>query len=286
MKSVNPATLQLIREYSEHTESAVDQAIVRAAAAFPAWRDAGFERRAAVLRGVARLLRDEKREHAELMTREMGKPIAAGRSRGREVRVGLRLLRRERRAASRRRRRSPPTRARATCASIRSASCWRSCPGISRYWQVFRFAAPALMAGNVGVLKHASNVPRLALAIEEPVSRTRRAGRACSRRCSSPPSAVGMLVDAPEIAAVTLTGSEAAGRALAAARGRHVKKIVLELGGSDPFMVLGDADLDAAAAEAVKARVDQLRSELHRRQTLHRRGADLPSASKSRSSRR
>src|SRR6185295_13747629 len=116
------------------------------------------------------------------------------------------------------------------------------------------FAAPALMAGNVGVLKHASNVCGVALAIEELF---RRAGAppGVFTTLLVPPSAVESIVARREIRAATLTGSDAAGRALAVACGRNLKKVVLELGGSDPFLVLGDADLDAAVSEAVKARV-------------------------------
>jgi succinate-semialdehyde dehydrogenase / glutarate-semialdehyde dehydrogenase len=122
------------------------------------------------------------------------------------------------------------------------------------FWQVFRFAAPALAAGNVGLLKHASNVPGCALAIEDAF---RRAGApdAIFQTLLAKASSIERLIAHPTISAVTLTGSDVTGRAVAATAGKYLKKVVLELGGSDPFIVLADADVGKAATEAVKARV-------------------------------
>jgi succinate-semialdehyde dehydrogenase/glutarate-semialdehyde dehydrogenase len=122
------------------------------------------------------------------------------------------------------------------------------------FWQVFRFAAPALMAGNVGILKHASNVPRAALQIEE-VFREAGFPRGVFSTAVVGSSAVASLIADPRIVAVTLTGSEGAGRQIAERSGRELKKTVLELGGSDPFIVLADADLTAAAKSAADARL-------------------------------
>ncbi len=121
-------------------------------------------------------------------------------------------------------------------------------------WQAMRFAAPALMAGNVGLLKHASNVPQTALFLEELFRRAGFPDRAASRPCSSASDRVeGVLTD-PRVRAATLTGSEAAGRAVAEVAGRELKKTVLELGGSDPFVVMPSADIDKAAQVATTAR--------------------------------
>ena len=141
------------------------------------------------------------------------------------------------------------------------------------FWQVFRFAAPALMAGNVAVFKHAANVPGTALAIEE-VFRDAGFPEGVFTTLLVPSSRVGELIRHPAVRAVTLTGSDRAGMEVAAEAGGALKKTVLELGGSDPFIVLADADPVAAARQAAKARDHQLRPELHRGQALHRRGAD------------
>ena len=141
------------------------------------------------------------------------------------------------------------------------------------FWQVFRFAAPALMAGNAGVLKHASNVPGCALAIEEVFARGRIPEGRCSARCSIGSRQVKAVIEHPLVRAVTLTGSTPAGKAVAAQAGAALKKTVLELGGTDPYIVLEDADLEHAVKTCVTSRLDQLRPELHRRQALHRRRA-------------
>ena len=170
------------------------------------------------------------------------------------MRVGLRLLRRARRG-------DPAPSSRATTDASRSyvrfeplGAVLAVMPWNFPFWQVFRFAAPALMAGNAGVLKHASNVPRCALAIEE-VFRDAGFPRGCSPRCWSAPRRCRGLIADPRIVAVTLTGSERAGRAVAERAGRELKKTVLELGGSDPFIVLADADVAAAARTAADARL-------------------------------
>ena len=141
------------------------------------------------------------------------------------------------------------------------------------FWQVFRFAAPALMAGNAGVLKHASNVPGCALAIEDVFVRSRVSRKGVFRTLVIGSRQVKAVIEHPLVRAVTLTGSTPAGRAVAAQAGAALKKTVLELGGSDPYIVLEDADLDHAVNTCATSRLDQLGPELHQRQALHRRRA-------------
>ena len=172
--SVNPVDNQVLEVFEPHSSAHVEAALSRAVETFHARRTTStLKERAACLNRAAAILESEKQTLGELMTREMGKPIAAAVGRGREVRLGVPLLRRARRSVPRARRRSRPTPAGATCATTRSAPVLAVMPWNFPFWQVFRFAAPALMAGNVGLLKHASNVPRCALAIEE-VFRARR----------------------------------------------------------------------------------------------------------------
>ncbi len=167
MKVVNPATGELIRDVPEHGEGEVEARLARAVATFTAWRKVPFADRARCMTQAADLLRDRLAEYGRLMTEEMGKPIAAAEARGREVRLGLRLLRRERRALPAPPSRSPPTPSRSCVRYDPLGPVLAIMPWNFPFWQVFRFAAPALMAGNVGLLKHAANVPGCALAIEE-----------------------------------------------------------------------------------------------------------------------
>ena len=141
------------------------------------------------------------------------------------------------------------------------------------FWQVMRFAAPALMAGNVGLLKHSSNVPQCALAIEEIFLEAGfPAGAFQTLLIGS--GQVDALLNDPRVVAATLTGSEQAGIQVGVGAAKRIKKVVLELGGSDPFIVMPRADLDAAVHTAVEARVHQQRAILHRGQTFHCGGAD------------
>ncbi len=253
LQSVNPATGEILETFDETSGQELERTLASAHAAFVEWRTAPFARRAQRLQEAARVLRARKAEYARAMTLEMGKPIVQA-----EAEVdkcvwvceyyaehGEALLAEQPRQtdASRSYVRFDPL------GPVLAVMPWNF-----PFWQVFRFAAPALMAGNAAVLKHASNVPRCALAIEE-VFTAAGFPRGLFATVLVGSSAVAALIADPRIVAVTLTGSDLAGSKVAEHAGRALKKTVLELGGSDPFIVLADADLAAAARTAADARL-------------------------------
>lgn len=253
MTVINPATGRGVREVQEHDETFLREALDRAARTFEEWRDTTFEERAARMREAAGILRHRKDRYAALMVEEMGKTLLSA-----EAEVEKCAWVCEHYAESAGRYLAPeavPTDASLSLVRFDPLGpVLAVMPWNFPFWQVFRFAAPALMAGNVGLLKHASNVPGCALAIEE-VFRDAGFPPGCFQTLLIPSSKVEAVVRDPVVRAVTLTGSEPAGRSVAAAAGQAIKKTVLELGGSDPFVVLADADLDAAVSTAVTARV-------------------------------
>ena len=253
IQSVNPATGDILETLEETTPAQIDTILARAHAAFTEWRGEPFARRSALMRAAARELRARKDEYALTMTREMGKPIVQSEAEVEKCAGTCDYYAEHAEAFL-------AEQARETDASrsyvrfdplgvVLAVMPWNF-----PFWQVFRFAAPGLMAGNAGVLKHASNVPRCALAIEEVF---RRAGfpEGLFRTVLVDSGAVKGLIADPRIVADTLTGSERAGRAVAEQAGHEIKKTVLELGGSDPFIVLADADLDVAAHAAAEGRL-------------------------------
>jgi succinate-semialdehyde dehydrogenase / glutarate-semialdehyde dehydrogenase len=253
MRAVNPATGELIREIPETDEHEVGRRLEQAERAFTSWSRFDFPERARHLTAVADLLRDDAAELARLITEEMGKPITAAESEidkcawvcdfYAEHAAGFLATETVATDAAKSLVRYEPL------GPVLAIMPWNF-----PFWQFFRFAAPALMAGNLAVLKHAANVPGTALAIE-----------AAFREAGFPEGVVtALLVSAerarrlighPAIRAVTLTGSDRAGMEVAAEAGRCLKKAVLELGGSDPFIVLADADPTEAARQAARARV-------------------------------
>ncbi len=250
--TVNPATGETLRTFEPHSAAEVEERVAQAAAAFRGWRRTAFAERATRMSEAAQVLDHDKRRLGELMTIEMGKPIGAAVA---EVEKCAWVCRHYAENAARLLADEP-----AETDAARSFVRYQPLgvvlavmPWNFPFWQVFRFAAPALMAGNTGLLKHASNVPQSALAIEEVF---RRAGfpEGCFTTMLVGSDAVEALIRDPRIAAVTLTGSEGAGVAVGRAAGGALKKAVLELGGSDPFLVLPSADLEAAVTTAVKAR--------------------------------
>ncbi|WP_354638685.1 NADP-dependent succinic semialdehyde dehydrogenase [Kitasatospora camelliae] len=257
--TVNPATGRTVETFEPFDDDAVELRLSRAAAAFAHWRTTGFEERSALLRRAADLLDERQEETARTMTLEMGKPIGAARAEAAKCAKAMRWY--ADRAPGLLADEHPDAADVADSGGSEVYVRYRPLgvvlavmPWNFPYWQVIRFAAPALMAGNVGLLKHASNVPRTALALERLFV---DAGypEGCFQTLLVNAAGVERVVRDERVAAVTLTGSEGAGRSVAAAAGDEVKKSVLELGGSDPFLVLPSADLPAAVERAVVARV-------------------------------
>ena len=253
LTSVNPATGDVLATFESLAPAQMDEKLSLAGRTFHAYRKTTFAQRSRWLLNTAEILENRKEEFGRLMALEMGKPYTAGVSEAVKcawafryyAENGERFLSDEPVAtgASRSYVHFQPL------GPILAIMPWNF-----PFWQVFRFAAPALMAGNVGLLKHASNVPQCALAIERILL---EAGfpQGAFQTLLIPSSQVARVIEDDRIKAVTLTGSAPAGRQVAALAGARIKKTVLELGGSDPFIVTPSADLDEASRTAVKARV-------------------------------
>jgi succinate-semialdehyde dehydrogenase/glutarate-semialdehyde dehydrogenase len=252
MQSINPATEEILKSFEPNSQKQIDTALQDAAEMFRHWRKTAFAERASLMQRAATYLRQHGSSLAGLITAEMGKPIAEAEAEVAKcawncdfyAENAQRFLQDEAREST------------ATESYIQYTPLGvilAVMPWNFPFWQVFRFAAPTLMAGNTAILKHASNVPQCAIAIEE-VFHAAGFPKGVFQTLLVPGAAVSSLIEAPQIAAVTLTGSEAAGGSVAACAGRAFKKTVLELGGSDPFIVLEDADLEAAARMGVRAR--------------------------------
>ena len=250
--SINPATGVTWRTFEPLTEPQIEDKLRRAAAAYQSYRGTSFAARARWLNAAAEILESEKDRLGRVMTLEMGKLIGAARAEAAKcagacryyVEHGERLLADE------------PVEAGAGRSFIRYepiGPVLAVMPWNFPFWQVFRFAAPALMAGNVGLLKHASNVPQCALEIEDVI---RRAGFPADvfQTLLIGSAQVERVIGDARVKAVTLTGSEPAGAQVASQAGRQIKKTVLELGGSDPFIVMPSSDLERAARIGVEAR--------------------------------
>src|SRR5437773_6465017 len=252
LKSIDPATGRELASFPEADEAAIESALARAWTSRHPWRDAGPGMRASLMRSVAGVLRTDKSRYAALLTTEMGKPIVEAEAEIEKcawtanwlAENGERLLADE------------PTESTATESYVRFQPLGvilAVMPWNFPFWQAFRAGLPALIAGNVMLLKHSSNVPQSALAIEE-VFREAGMPEGVFQTLLIGSAAVDRLIADHRVAGVTLTGSDKAGAMVAESAGRALKKTVLELGGSDPFIVLADADLDAASAVAVRAR--------------------------------
>jgi succinate-semialdehyde dehydrogenase/glutarate-semialdehyde dehydrogenase len=252
-QSVNPATGEVLETIEEMSKTQIEQALAQTHAAFLEWRTRPFADRSRLMRAAAQELRVNKAQYATTMTREMGKPITQAEAEVEKC-AGTCDYYAEHATAFLA---EQPRETDASRSYVRFdplGVVLAVMPWNFPYWQVFRFAAPALMAGNGGILKHASNVPRCALEIEQVF---RRAGfpEGLFRTVLTDPGGVKDIIADPRIVAATLTGSERAGVAVAEQAGRMLKKTVLELGGSDPFIVLADASVDVAARAAADARL-------------------------------
>ena len=251
--TINPATGLLVRAYDAHDDVYVDRALTVARAAADTWRHAGVVERSALVGRVADALERDREQLAALATLEMGKTVQSARDEVTKCVFACRYY-----AAHAAAMLAPePLHIEGADAVLHFQPLGvllAVMPWNFPFWQLVRAAAPAIVAGNVVVLKHASNVPQCALALEALFAGA-GAPAGVFQTLLVGSARMGAIVEDPRVAAVTLTGSEAAGRDVASHAGRALKKTVLELGGSDPFVVLADADLAAAAAHAVKSRM-------------------------------
>lgn len=253
IQTQNPTTEEIVRTFVELTDVELQEKIARAETTFRQWKETSFTERAKKMQRLAVLLRERKQQYGELMTLEMGKPITAARAEVEKCALVCDYFADN----------AEKFLAHEVIAADASKSYVRFDPlGIVLavmpwnfpFWQVFRFVAPAVMAGNVGLLKHASNVPQCAMAIETVI---RDAGfpEGVLQNLFVSVSKVEGIINDGRVKAVTLTGSEYAGSQVAMQAGRVIKKTVLELGGSDPFIVLDDADIPVACEAGVMARL-------------------------------
>jgi succinate-semialdehyde dehydrogenase/glutarate-semialdehyde dehydrogenase len=252
ISTINPATGEEVRSFEALAEGEIDEKIQRAADTFREYKKTSFEERSQRMLRAAEILEEEAEEFGRLMTSEMGKTLAAATAEAKKCARGCRyyaenaekfMVDEEVELEG----------ARAFIRYEPLGPILAVMPWNFPFWQVFRHAAPALMAGNVVLMKHASNVPQCALAIEDII---RRAGfpEGAFQTLLIGSGQVPDVIDDPRVRAVTLTGSEGAGRSVGAEAGENIKPSVLELGGSDPFIVMPSADLDQAVSTAVTSR--------------------------------
>lgn len=253
MESINPFDGQLIRQYEDYADDRVDTIITAAANAQKTWRQTDFTHRSALMNQAADILDQRAETYGSLITAEMGKTLTEGIAEVRKCALVCRYY-----AENAENQLLPteiPTEATRSFVTYKPLGIVLAVmPWNFPFWQVFRFAAPALMAGNAGILKHASNVPGCALAIEEVFREAGFPGGLFGTVLVGG-SRVARIIENPQVKAVTLTGSTPAGQAVAAKAGQMIKKTVLELGGSDPYVILEDADLPMAAAACAASRL-------------------------------
>jgi len=253
IQSINPATQEILRTFDAHTDNDLENIVAQADETYKSWHQTSFAQRRQLMLQAAAILEQEQEHYAELISLEMGKPISQSLGEIKKCASVCRFY--ADKAEAFLQDEVIQTEASKSFVSYEPLGIILAImPWNFPFWQVFRFAAPALMAGNVGLLKHASNVPQCALAIEEVF---RKAGFPVGAFTSILVGSdkIEKLLQDDRIKAATLTGSEGAGSKVAEAAGREIKKVVLELGGSDAFIVLEDADLDQAVETAVNSRL-------------------------------
>jgi len=251
--TINPATGQVLKKFEPLTQQQINNKIEKAAATFAEFRKVPFAERARLMQRAGDILEREKQEFARLMTLEMGKTIGSAVAEAAKCATACRYYAEnaERFLADEL---VETTAARSYVRYQPLGIVLAVMPWNFPFWQVMRFAAPTLMAGNVALLKHASNVPQCAMALEDIFRRAGFAEGVFQTLLVTSGQVEGILDD-PRVMAASLTGSEGAGIQVGMAAAKRIKKVVLELGGSDPFIVMPSADLDAAVSTAVKARV-------------------------------
>lgn len=253
IQSLNPATEEVLKTFDAHDDAHIERTLEAAQAAFKRHRLTSFDDRAQKMIRVAEILEKNKNDYAKIMTAEMGKTYksaiaevekCAGNARHYAEYAGQYLARQTVKTPY----------AESYIDHLPIGPVLAVMPWNFPFWQVFRFATPALMAGNVGILKHASNVPQCALLIEE-IFKEAGFDEGCFQTLLIGSDKVEHIIADDRIRAVTLTGSEGAGRSVASAAGKHIKKTVLELGGSDAFIVMPSADLDDAVNKGLTGRI-------------------------------
>src|ERR1051326_8171048 len=251
--TINPATGERLCQYPALTDREIDDKLDVAHRAARSWRETPIDERAGALRRAGELLEQRAIEYGRLMTLEMGKPVRAAIDEAKKCATACYFYA-DHAVAYLADEKVDIKNERGYVAFEPLGVVLAVMPWNFPFWQVIRFAAPALAAGNVGLLKHASNVPQCALALEE-LFREAGAPNGVFQTLLVGSDAIPGIIDDDRVAAATLTGSEPAGSDVASRAGRKIKKTVLELGGSDPFVIMPSADLERAARGAVKARM-------------------------------
>lgn len=254
IKSINPFSGELLKEFETLSDGELEAKLSLSHEAYSSWKSSTFEQRGHLMRKAAKVLRDKKDYFATIISQEMGKVITESRAEIEKCAWVCDYYAENAAEFLQPESLTLPDGAKAKIVHQPIGAVLAVMPWNFPFWQVFRFAAPTLMAGNTGLLKHASNVPQCALAIEE-VFTLAGFPDGVFQTLLIGSEATNEIISDPRIQAVTLTGSEKAGAAVASTAGQHIKKSLLELGGSDPFIILEDADLEKASETAAKSRM-------------------------------